>query len=72
MTLTEEAAMIRAHGLKMLAEHHEDYAGHPDDEGQCRECGGARTELRCVNGHNHGNCDCDTHELPCHACRGGF
>lgn len=68
MTMTEEAAMIRAHGMKMLAEHPEDYAGHPDDEGQCRECSGARTVLVCLAGHRAG-CDCAEVEVPCHACR---
>lgn len=61
MTMTEEAEMIRAHGMKMLAEH-------PDDEGQCRECSGARTVLVCLAGHRVG-CDCAEVEVPCHACR---
>lgn len=72
MSRDEQQAMIDAviqDGLRHLAAHPEDYAGHPDDEGQCSECSGARTVLRCVNGHSHGNCDCDTYEVPCHACR---
>lgn len=69
MTMTEEAAMIRAHGLKMIAKHPEDYAGHPDDEGQCRECSGARTVLVTRCGHSQGNCPCNEYEVPCHACR---
>lgn len=60
---------IREEAARHMAAHPEEFAGHPDDEWQCRECSGARTELRCVNGHTHGNCDCDEYEVPCHACR---
>jgi hypothetical protein len=72
MSREEQQAMIDAviqDGLRHLAAHPEDYAGHPDDEGVCWACDGARTELRCVTGHTHGNCDCDDYEVPCHACR---
>lgn len=63
-------AAAREEGLRYIAEHPEEFSEAVEEEEEwCRECENARTELRCVNGHNHGNCDCDTYETPCHSCR---
>lgn len=62
-------AAVREAGLRYIAEHPEEFETKTEDDGWCHACRNARSELRCVNGHNHGNCDCDTYEAPCHACR---
>jgi hypothetical protein len=59
---------LREEAARYMAAHPEEFAGHPDDEGQCRECSGARTILICPRGHRSG-CDCAEIEVPCHACR---
>lgn len=71
MSREEQQAMVDAviqDGLRHLAAHPEDYAGHPDDEGMCWACDGARTVLVCPSGHR-GNCPCSEVEVPCSACR---
>lgn len=71
MLNAEMKALIQAareEGLRYIAAHPEDFT-ETQDEDWCHACENARTILACVNGHNHGNCDCDTYERPCHACR---
>lgn len=59
----------REEGLRYIASHPEEFTETQKEEGWCHACENARTILVCVNGHNYGNCDCDTYERPCHACR---
>lgn len=66
--LAELKKAIREEAARYMAAHPEEFAGHPDDESQCRECSGARTVLVCPSGH-HAGCDCAEIEVPCHACR---
>ncbi len=72
MLSAEMKALIQAareEGLRYIAAHPEEFEAKTEEEGWCHACENARTVIRCVNGHNHGNCDCDTYEVPCHSCR---